>query len=149
MRKRALNIVARVAALLALQTAAQAAGAADGGTTVRATAGGSEIVITTTPRLAGAIHSLTWGGKEFIDSADHGRQLQSASNFDYGTPITGETFNPTEAGSRRDGAGEKSSSRLLHSHTGPGWRKTARQIAFCFAPCEKSSWKYWRNTTVI
>lgn len=27
---------------------------------------GSEIVITTTSRLAGAIHSLTWNGKEFI-----------------------------------------------------------------------------------
>ena len=41
----------------------------------------SEIVITTTKRLAGAIHSVTWNGKEFIDSTDHGRQLQSASSL--------------------------------------------------------------------
>ena len=77
----------------------------DGDAEIRAPVGESEIVITTTSRLAGAIHSLTWNGKEFIDSFDHGRQLQSASNFDAGTPITGETFNPTEAGSRDDGAG--------------------------------------------
>ena len=49
---------------------------------IRAKAGPSEIVITTTPRLAGAIHSVAWNGKEFIDSTDHGRQLQSAANFD-------------------------------------------------------------------
>ena len=79
-------------------------------------------MITTTHRLAGAIHSLTWNGREFINSVDHGRQLQSASNLDGGTPITAETFNPTEAGSRDDGAGEKSSSRLLH------WRIEANAL---------------------
>src|SRR3982750_2658169 len=85
-----------------------------GDAVVRAAAGGSEIVITTTSRCAGAIHSLTWNGKEFIDSADHGRQLQSAANFDAGEqPFFPETFNPTEAGSARDGAGKKSTSKLL------------------------------------
>ena len=34
---------------------------------VRAPAGDSEIVIRTTSRLAGAIDSLTWRGREFID----------------------------------------------------------------------------------
>ncbi len=56
------------------------------------------IVIRTTHRLAGAVDSLTWNGREFIDSVDHGRQLQSASNFDCGGTILAETFNPTEAG---------------------------------------------------
>ena len=42
-----------------------------GNATIRASVGDSEIVITTTDRLAGAIHSLTWNGKEFIDSHDH------------------------------------------------------------------------------
>ena len=73
----------------------------NGNAVIRAKAGPSEIVITTTNRLAGAIHSLTWNGKEFIDSTDHGRQLQSASNFDCGKDLVAETFNPTEAGSRR------------------------------------------------
>ena len=70
-----------------------------GNAVIRAPAGRSEIAITTTSRVAGAIHSLTWDGKEFIDSADHGRQLQSASNFDVAGDFTPETFNPTEAGS--------------------------------------------------
>jgi hypothetical protein len=30
--------------------------------------------------------------RQFIDSTDHGRQLQSASNFDAGSAFTGETF---------------------------------------------------------
>ena len=91
--------------------------AVSGEAQIRAKAGPSEIVITTTSRLAGAIHSLTWNGREFIDSADHGRQLQSAVNFDAGSRIRGETYNPTEAGSRFDGAGPKSTSvlRALHA----------------------------------
>src|SRR5215218_2997854 len=56
-----------------------------GNTTIKARAGRSDIVIITTARLAGAIHSVTWDGKEFIDSFDHGRQLQSASSFDAGS----------------------------------------------------------------
>ena len=69
------------------------------------TAGESKIVIRTTNRLAGAIDSLTWNGKQFIDSADHGRQLQSACSFhDLRGRFVPETFNPTEAGSRFDRA---------------------------------------------
>ena len=90
-----------------LLAAASLEAAVSGDAQIRAKAGPSEIVITTTSRLAGAIHSLTWNGREFIDSADHGRQLQSASNFDAGSRITGETYNPTEAGSRFDGAGQR------------------------------------------
>jgi hypothetical protein len=68
--------------------------------TIRRAAGNSEIVITTTSRLAGAVHSLTWNGQEFINSTDHGRQLQSASSFSSGGKHWAEAFNPTEAGSR-------------------------------------------------
>ena len=56
-----------------------------GDAVIRAPAGNSEIVITTTSRLAGAIHSLRWNGKEFIDSFDHGRQLQSAAKRSRGS----------------------------------------------------------------
>ncbi len=51
-----------------------------GDAVIRGKAGKSEIVIRTTTRLAGAIHSLTWDGVEFVDSADHGRQIQSAAS---------------------------------------------------------------------
>ena len=88
--------------------------AVSGNAQIRAKAGPSEIVITTTSRLAGAIHSLTWNGREFIDSADHGRQLQSASNFDAGSRFIPETFNPTEAGSRFDGAGKRARVYYMH-----------------------------------
>ena len=109
----------------------------------------SEIVITTTSRVAGAIHSLKWRGKEFIDSTDHGRQLQSAANFDQGAPISAETYNPTEAGSRRDGAGASSSSQLL-SLTAKGNRLTTNTLmAFWLAPGENSGENRAKNSTVL
>ena len=125
-------------------------GGSFGHAVIRGAAGGSEIVITTTPRLAGAIHSLTWGGKEFIDSTDHGRQLQSASNFDAGlAPISAETYNPTEAGSVDDGAGPTSSSRLLHMLSGPNYLQSTTQMAFWLPPGGSSSGQPARNHRVL
>jgi hypothetical protein len=121
-----------------------------GDAVIRAPAGNSEIVITTTECVAGAIHSLTWAGKEFIDSVDHGRQLQSASNFDAGVqPIQAETFNPTEAGSRLDHVGPKSTSRLLALKAGPRVLETTSQMAFWLAHGEKSGAHLARNATVL
>ncbi|MBI5707140.1 MAG: hypothetical protein HZC36_09150 [Armatimonadetes bacterium] len=121
----------------------------DGNATIRGKTEDSEIVVTTTNRCAGAIHSLTWRGKEFLDSYDHGRQLQSASNFDCGTPITGETYNPTEAGSRRDGTGDKSSSKLLSLSARGNRLLTRSQMAFWLAPGELSEGNPAKNTTVL
>ena len=105
---------------------------------IRGKAGPSDIVITTTPRVAGAVHSLTWDGKEFVDSLDHGRQIQSASNFDCGQKFIPEVFNPTEAGSMADGAGPTSTSRLQKLEA-KGNELTARsQMAFWLKPGEKS-----------
>ncbi len=110
-----------------------------GNAEIRAQAGPSEIVIRTTARLAGAIDSLQWNGKEFINSTDHGRQLQSASNFDRGrSPFHPETFNPTEAGSRDDGAGTTSTSKLLKIDVGKDELTTTIQMAYWLAPGEKS-----------
>jgi hypothetical protein len=116
---------------------------------IRAPAGRSEIVITTTTRLAGAIHSLTWNGREFIDSTDHGRQLQSACSFD-NTPAAGaETFNPTEAGSRRDHTGPASTSRLLELFAQDNELRTRTRMAFWLAPGERSAGQLARNATVL
>ncbi len=120
-----------------------------GDAVIRAPFESSEIVITTTARVAGAIHSLTWKGREFIDSHDHGRQLQSASNLDLGTPITNETYNPTEAGSERDGAGPGSSSRLLHLLAVGRELQTTTQMAFWLPPGGKSGPHPAKNTTVL
>ena len=110
----------------------------DGNSEIHAPLGDSEIVIRTTSRLAGAIDSLTWNGQEFINSADHGRQLQSASNLDFGSRMSPESFNPTEAGSRLDGAGKTSTSRLLHLIADGNRLQTTNQMAFWLAPGEKS-----------
>jgi hypothetical protein len=117
---------------------------------IRGGAGASEIVITTTARLAGAIHSVRWGGREFIDSADHGRQLQSASSFGRGGPdFWAECYNPTEAGRRRDGAGPRSSSRLLMLRAAGNELQTVTQMAFWLAPGELSAGRPALNTTVL
>ena len=120
-----------------------------GDSVIRAKAGKSEIVIRTTSRLAGAIHSLTWDGKEFIDSADHGRQLQSASNFDVGKSFIPEVFNPTEAGSRKDGAGPTSTSRLLKIEANRNQLRTLNRMAFWLEPDEKSEGYLALNTTSL
>lgn len=136
-------------ALLLMPLARLCGGVPDGNATIRGAAGASEIVITTTARVVGAIHSLTWNGREFIDSVDNGRQLQSASNLDRGTPIYAETFNPTEAGTRRDGAGNKSSSRLLQWNVGTNSLQTTTQMAFWLTPGDKSGPNLAKNTTVL
>lgn len=111
----------------------------------------SEIVIKTTSRLAGAIDSLTWNGQEFVDSVDHGRQLQSACSFDAGIrgPFWAECYNPTEAGSRLDGAGKRSSSKLLSIKAENDVLTTKTQMAFWLTPTEKSSGRPALNKSIL
>jgi hypothetical protein len=120
-----------------------------GNAVIRGQAGPSEIVMTTTARVAGAIHSLTWNGKEFLDSYDHGRQMQSALNLDCGQDFIPEVFNPTEAGSSSDGKGDHSSSKLLRSWVAGSELQTTTQMAFWLAPGEKSSGHPARNGKVL
>lgn len=94
----------------------------------------SNITIGISARVAGAIDSLTWKGQEFIDSHDHGRELQSAAHFGR----WGECFNPTEAGSRRDGTGPTSSSRLISLQTTANQIIARTRMAFWLAPGETS-----------
>ena len=108
---------------------------------------GHGITIKTTSRLAGAVDSLTWGGKEFIDSFDHGRQLQSACSFGDGKPgYHAEGYNPTEAGSRHDGAGATSTSELLSLKAEGNVLETRTRMAFWLRPGESSEGKPARNT---
>lgn len=146
-----LNVTAPVIISLALliQSLSATASGINGTSEIRGPAGGSEIVIRTSDRTAGAICSLTWNGKEFIDAADHGRELQSASNFDMDGDIKAETFNPTEAGSCRDGAGEKTTSRLLFLRTKNNELITTNQMAFWLTPAERSGGISARNTNAL
>jgi hypothetical protein len=137
------------ALFFAVVTVAAMAQTPSGDAVIRAAFRESKIVITTTNRLAGAIHSLKWNEREFIDSTDHGRQLQSAASFDNTAQAGAETFNPTEAGSRRDGAGPQSSSRLLEISVAGSLLRTRTQMAFWLAPGERSEGQPARNTTVL
>lgn len=121
----------------------------DGNAQIHAQTGGSEIVITTTRRLAGAIGSLTWNGREFINITDHGRELQSASAFDLSPTANSEVFNPTEAGSRDDGAGTNTTSRLLEISAAGNHLRTKTQMAFWLAPGERSGGLLARNTSPL
>ncbi len=95
----------------------------------------SAIVIGASARFAGAIDSLTWKGKEFIDRHDHGRLMQSAAHFNDWR----ECFNPTEGGSRDDDGGAASSSRLLSVDAkAHSWTMRTR-MAFWLAPAQTSS----------
>jgi hypothetical protein len=142
-------VVVRLILVFATSFVGSFSGAAEiqpsGDAVLRAPFGPSEVVVTTTTRLAGAIHSITWNGQEFIDSADHGRQLQSAASFDNRPEAVPETFNPTEAGSRLDGAGPRSTSRLLEISTAAGVLRTRSQMAFWLAPGERSGGQLARN----
>src|SRR5687768_2665491 len=110
--------------------ASASAQAAWGDSTIQAMAGPWPIEIKTCARFAGAICSLTWRGKQFINTTDHGRELQSASSFDYYR----EAFNPTEAGSRWDGAGPTSTSVLQGMWTTSNVLATQTRMAFWLRP---------------
>jgi hypothetical protein len=69
---------------------------------------GIPLSITTTDRLAGAVDSLNWKGKEFVNTYDHGRQIQYA----WTENGWGECQNPTEAGSHYDDVGTNSTTIL-------------------------------------
>ncbi|MFM7974023.1 MAG: hypothetical protein ACKO8U_03055, partial [Pirellula sp.] len=121
----------------------------DGNKSISIQVEGDPLTITTTSRLAGAVHSIRWKGKEFIDSADHGRQLQSACSFDAMSdePFWAERYNPTEAGSRRDGAGDRSTSRLLGIEADDKLLRTSTQMAYWLNPGERSEGRLALNET--
>lgn len=68
-----------------------------------------DIRLSGSDRTAGAIDSLTVNGCEYLNSFDHGRQLQTAVIID----ACGENFNPTEAGGYVDDVGRTSTSALF------------------------------------
>jgi len=92
----------------------------------------STLVLHASDRTAGAIDSLKFRGKEFVNAFDHGREWQSAVSYDG----FGECLNPTEAGSFKDGAGPDSSSLLLDARTHDATLETTVRMAYWLAPEE-------------
>lgn len=89
-----------------------------------------EITVTAGAPFGGAISSIQWHGKEYLNSFDHGRELQSALSFDG----YGECFNPTEGGSENDGQGSATSSRLLFGKVVGATLQTRTDMAFWMVP---------------
>ncbi len=110
---------------------------------------GKPLVLRTSTRMAGAIESFVWGGVEFIDRADHGRELQSAINANVDGVYHVECYNPTEAGSVFDGAGPTSTSVLRSLSTAGGVLRTETQMAFWLKPGGQSHGKPAQNTTAL
>ena len=123
--------------------------AVSGDAEISGTVGGKPLVIRTTSRLAGAIDSVKWAGVEFIDSHDHGRQLQSALNADVNGVFHVECYNPTEAGSVVDALGPKSTSRLEFLSTKDGILSTRTRMAYWLAPGMSSDGKLAQNQALI
>lgn len=116
---------------------------------LRATVLGRPAVLRTTARTAGAIDSLRWGGEEFIDTHDHGRQLQSAVNADFEGRYFVETYNPTEAGSVADALGPTSSSVLEGIQVKDGVLSTRTRMAFWLPPGGSSHGRPAFNREVV
>lgn len=121
------RIAVAATALMASLTAGHAL-AADASIS-SAAAGGAIVLTASGGRFAGAISSLTYRGVQYIDIADHGRQMQSAIQLDG----WGECYNPNEAGSVNDGTKTTSTSKLLAISSANNVLVTQTQPAFWMA----------------
>ncbi|MEN3371116.1 MAG: hypothetical protein V7609_3259 [Verrucomicrobiota bacterium] len=70
---------------------------------------GQPLSVGTSSQFAGAVSSIRWGNKEFINNWDHGRQL--SLNFQFFNRF--QCYNPYETGSWFDGHLQTTSSKLL------------------------------------
>lgn len=117
--------------LVCLFVAATAAkGQVNGDATIAASAPvfGSDLTVSTSSQFAGAVSSIRWGDKEFINNWDHGRQLQVNSQF-FNRYCC---YNPYEAGSFEDAKGPTSTSKLLSLTVSGNQLETNTQMAWNF-----------------
>jgi alpha-tubulin suppressor-like RCC1 family protein len=81
----------------------------NGNSSITAPVLGQPLTITTSSQFGGAISSIRWRGKEFVNDFDHGRQVSTNAAFFN----RNECYNPYETGTKDDGQGPTSSSRVL------------------------------------
>ncbi len=111
-------------------------GYTEGGAYGRYTVRNDIISVSTTWRTAGAVDSVMFNNREFINSWDHGRQLQYA----LATNDQDESYNPTEAGSCDDDIGAYTSSILDYVHVGGATMATQTRPAFWRKPNVPCGW---------
>jgi hypothetical protein len=100
------------------------------------------VAVTASARDAGAVCSLVYDGKEFVNDYDHGRQLQVAWIYN----DQDEAYNPTEAGSGDDGTGPHSTSQLLSAQVAGGTLLTVSHPAYWKHP---GPGKNGKNTALV
>lgn len=99
--------------------------------TIQGIVDGDPLELSVSARFGGAVESVTWRGKEFINIFDHGRQISYAWHFDG----LSECLNPTEPGSANDSDGPTSTSQLRSvCLNGENSLTTTTQPAFWLAP---------------
>src|SRR2546421_10443091 len=99
-----------LAAVLAVRGAAITRAQVNGNATISATDPVfGAISVSTSTRFGGAVSSIKWNGKEYINNYDHGRQLQV--NMQFFSRYC--CYNPYEAGSFDDGQVPTSTSKVL------------------------------------
>ena len=122
------NTLAAVAALLvcsAAVTRAQVSGTA----TISATDPVfGTISVSTSNQFGGAVSSIKWNDKEYINNWDHGRQLQLNMQF-FNRYCC---YNPYEAGSFEDGKGPTSTSKVLSLNASGNRLETNTQMCWNF-----------------
>lgn len=106
--------------------------AQSGDATITAPVFGLPLTISTSSQYAGAISSLKWNGKEFVDDWDHGRQFQTNAQFFNRY----ECYNPYEAGNKLDGQLPTTSSKLLSLTASGNTLDSTTQMAWYVAPGE-------------
>lgn len=89
---------------------------------------GEPLTVSTSTQYAGAVMSIKWADKEYINNWDHGRQLQLNSQF-FNRFIC---YNPYEAGGFSDGAGPTSSSKLLSLTASGNQLQSTTQMAWYY-----------------
>jgi alpha-tubulin suppressor-like RCC1 family protein len=98
----------------------------NGNVTISAPVLGQQLTVSTSNQFAGAVSSIRLGNTEFINNWDHGRQL----GFNAGFFNRGECYNPYETGSKEDGNGPTSSSRLLAMQASGNRLESTTQMAW-------------------
>ncbi len=98
---------------------------------------GRPLLLRTSSKYGGAVWSLVWNGKEFIDSYDHGRLLQSSSYPNVNE--WGLCYNPVEAGGVDDLRNNYSTSAIKALTATSNSISTRNQSAYWIAPGDPSS----------
>src|SRR6266404_1843622 len=123
-----INGIAAVAALLLCRATATRAQVSGNATISASDPVFGQISVSTSNQFGGAVSSIKWNGKEYINNWDHGRQLQVNMQF-FNRYCC---YNPYEAGSFEDAKGPTSTSKVLSLSASGNRLETTTQMCWNF-----------------